>query len=382
MEKALLLWLNEPAGSFLLHRETCTSWLWDHTITEGLRWERISGGHLGHPLCSSRATQSWLLWTVSSHCPGQMQNGCFNLYKHQKEPKVPNNLAHFSLITLISSPFLSVSSMIKLLSSWMGLAPSDVCSTVQTQQIPCGEDEKEMGSMTWKWQSWRLCPQYVRLYQCEVRRARRKALYFAVGAGHARFLLSEPDAVWRLCLKPVLGRHCNPWHSIVLQTLASKVYIHLTVLHFILVLYMRHQTSAVLIKLFESADGKAVTSPLKLLPGKRFRRCFMWARLSVRWVIHPWQETPAEEGCRTHPSSPPQKTQESRQMALYFDVPCVVALPLSNTLSALLEVLRRGVPVDKEHPCVNKQGPWGDKCDPPRNCYCLGMKVLEEHAKF
>lgn len=113
-------------------------------------------------------------------------------------------------------------------------------------------------------------------YRCEVRRAQSKALYFAIGAGHARFLLSEPDAVRRLCLKPVLGRHCNPWHSTVLQTLASKVYIHLTVLHFILVLYMRHQTSAVLIKLFESADGKAVTSPLKLLPGKRFRRCFMW----------------------------------------------------------------------------------------------------------
>lgn len=36
-----------------------------------------------------------------------------------------------------------------------------------------------------------------------------------------------------------------------------------------------HQPSAILIKWSETADRRAVTSPLKLLPGKRFRRCLM-----------------------------------------------------------------------------------------------------------
>lgn len=221
MEKTLLLWLNEPARSFLLHRETCTSWLWDHTITEGLRWERISGGHLRHPPCSSTATQSWLLWTVSSHCPGQMENGCFNLYKHRKEPKVPNNLAHFSLITLISYPFLSVSSMIKLLSSWMWLAPSEVCSTVQTQRIPCGEDEKEMGSMMWRWQSWRLCPRYVRLI--DVRYAGLKVrlcilLLEQVMLGSCWVSLTQLGGfVWSPCWQGTvtlgIQLFCKPWHQ-------------------------------------------------------------------------------------------------------------------------------------------------------------------------
>lgn len=76
-----------------------------------------------------------------------MENGCFNLYKHWKEPMVPNNLAHSSLITLIFSAFLSTSSLVKLLSSWLRLSPSEVCSTEQTQWTPCREEKKEMGSM-------------------------------------------------------------------------------------------------------------------------------------------------------------------------------------------------------------------------------------------
>jgi len=32
--------------------------------------------------------------------------------------------------------------------------------------------------------------------------------------------------------------------------------------------------------------------------------------------------------------------------------------------------------VDKQHTCVNKQGPWDDKCDLHGNCSCLGGNVL------
>lgn len=55
-EKTPLLWHNEPAGNFLLQRETCARQLWDHTITGWLRGQQTSGGHLGQEPCSGRAT--------------------------------------------------------------------------------------------------------------------------------------------------------------------------------------------------------------------------------------------------------------------------------------------------------------------------------------
>lgn len=144
-------------------------------------------------------------------------------------------------------------------------------------------------------------------YQCEVRRAQGKALYFAVGAGHARFLLSEPDAVRRLCLKPVLGRHCNPWHSTVLQTPASKVYIHLTVLHFILVLYMRHQTLQYWSNYLKLLMEKLWLHPLNCFLGKGSEDA-LWGQAFCQVSYSPMAGNPCRRGLQ---DSPQQSSTEN-----------------------------------------------------------------------
>jgi len=79
----------------------------DHRMTEWLRLERSSGGHLVQPPCSSRATQTWLPRTVSRQLltiskDGDCTTSLANLLQCSGTPTVKMCFLRFKQILLCS----------------------------------------------------------------------------------------------------------------------------------------------------------------------------------------------------------------------------------------------------------------------------------------
>lgn len=95
---------------------------------------------------------------------------------------MPNHLAHFNLITLVSSPFLSMPSLVKLLSSWVGWLPVR-CVAVQTQRTPHRKEQKEMGRVFAEVTEPKALPQVCVTYFHKAHRAQGKGFVFCHQSG-------------------------------------------------------------------------------------------------------------------------------------------------------------------------------------------------------